>query len=137
MNDFAELLRRLRLEADLSQNALAKKTGVDPSYINRIERGERQPPSVGVIHDIARALELDEFSTNQLLLSAGYAPIIATNPQPATHPGLQLLNDFLSDEGISPEDRDFIERDIDLLEQHIRLIRKRRPSRASEEAESI
>ena len=135
--DFGDLLQRLRLKAGLSQNALAKKARIDPSYVNRIERSERQPPSLSVIHNIARALELDEFGTNQLLLSAGYAPITATNLQPATHPGLQLLNDFLSDEGISPEDRDFIERDIDLLEQHIRLIRKRRPSRASEEAESI
>ena len=135
--DFGDLLQRLRLKTGLSQNALAKKARVDPSYVNRIERGERQPPSLSVIHDIARALELDEFGTNQLLLSAGYAPITATNPQPATHPGLQLLSDFLSDEGILPEDRDLIERDLDLLEQHIRLIRKRRPNRASEEAESI
>lgn len=136
MNDFAELLRKLRLEAGLSQNALAKKTGVDPSYINRIERGERQPPSVGVIHDIARALELDSFSVDQLLLGAGYAPATAANPQRVIHPRLQLLGDFLSDENILPEDRDLIERDIDLLEEHIHLIRKRRRYKASDDTES-
>ena len=136
MNGFAELLQRLRLKAGLSQNALAKKAGVDPSYINRIERSERQPPSLGVIHDIARALELDEFSTNQLLLSAGYAPATTANPQLVTHPRLQLLGDFLSDDSISPEDRDLIERDLDLLGEHIRLIRKHRRYKVGEDTES-
>lgn len=129
MNDFAKLLQKLRLEAGLSQNALARKTGVDPSYINRVERGLRQPPSLGVIHDIAEALELDTFSTNQLLLSAGYAPVKTMSSQTASHPGLQLLSDFLSDEDVSPEHRDLVERDLDLIEQHIRLIRKQREKR--------
>ena len=137
MGHFADLLRKLRTEAALSQNALAKKVGIDPSYINRIEKGERQPPSVSVIHDIARALDLDEFGANQLLLSAGYAPATAFNSQPATHPGLHLLSDFLSDESVRSEDRDLIERDLDLLEQHIRLIRKRRPNKTNEGTESI
>lgn len=136
MDGFAELLQKLRLRAGLSQNALAKKAEVDPSYINRIERGERQPPSLSVIHDIARALELDEFSTSQLLLSAGYAPATTANPHLVAHPRLQLLGDFLSDGSISPEDRDLIERDLDLLEEHIRLIRKRRRYEASEDTNS-
>lgn len=136
MNSFAELLQRLRLKAGLSQNALAKKAGVDPSYINRIEKGERQPPSLSVVHDIARALDLEEFSTNQLLLSAGYAPATTANPQLVAHPRLQFLGDFLSDDSIPPEDRDLIERDLDLLEEHIRLIRKRRRYKASDDTES-
>ena len=136
MNDFAQLLRKLRLEAGLSQNALAKKTKVDPSYINRIERGERQPPSVDVIRDIARVLDLDEFVTNQLLLSAGYAPVTTISPQTVTHPGLTRLNEFLSDTNIPPEDRDLLERDLDLLDQHIQLLRKRQRNRDGEDAES-
>ena len=131
MNDFAQFLKKLRLESGLSQNALARRTGVDPSYINRLERGLRQPPSSGVIHDIAKALELDEYSTDQLLLSAGYAPTMDTNPQPVSHPGLQLLNDFLTDENVLPEHRGLIERDLDLVEQHIRLIRDQLETRGS------
>jgi hypothetical protein len=36
--DFGPLLRRLRLRAGLSQNQLAREGGVDPAYVNRLER---------------------------------------------------------------------------------------------------
>lgn len=126
MNDFAELLKRLRIDAGLSQSSLAQKAGVDPSYINRIEKGQRQPPSQSIIRELATALELDSFNTGQLLLSAGYAASTPKEPQFDFHPGLHLVNDFLGDEDVLPEHKDLIERDLDLIEQHIRLIRKQR-----------
>jgi transcriptional regulator with XRE-family HTH domain len=135
MRDFAGLLRKLRTEANLSQNALARKARVDPSYIHRIEKGERQPPSVSVIRDIAKALQLNESGTNQLLLSAGYAPVTAITSGPATHPGLQLVSDFLGDESVPPEERDLVERELELLEQRIRLVRKRRQSETADDTE--
>jgi transcriptional regulator with XRE-family HTH domain len=37
---FAEKLRALRLEKNISQDALSKLTDIDRSYIGRIDRGE-------------------------------------------------------------------------------------------------
>jgi transcriptional regulator with XRE-family HTH domain len=52
---FAELVRRLRLEAALSQEDLAAKAGLHPTYISRLERGLRAP-SLVVVAQLAEAL---------------------------------------------------------------------------------
>lgn len=43
MADFARVLRLLRSEKRLSQQALADKLGISKSAINMYERGEREP----------------------------------------------------------------------------------------------
>lgn len=40
---FGEILRRVRLEQNISQEALAFEAGVDRTFISRLERGTRQP----------------------------------------------------------------------------------------------
>lgn len=59
--DAATLLRKTRLEADLSVRALGKRAGVSPSTISRIEGG-RMDPTVGMLRQLlesaGRGLEL-------------------------------------------------------------------------------
>ena len=38
---FGVLLRTLREQAGLSQSALARQAGLDPSFVNRLESGRR------------------------------------------------------------------------------------------------
>ncbi len=52
---FGKRLRQLRLERDLTQEKLADKSGLDMSYIGRIERGE-QNSSLSVVGDLAKGL---------------------------------------------------------------------------------
>lgn len=52
---FGKRLRQLRLERGLTQEKLADKSGLDMSYIGRIERGE-QNSSLGVIGALAKGL---------------------------------------------------------------------------------
>jgi transcriptional regulator with XRE-family HTH domain len=83
---FAALLRALRLETGLSQNGLARRAGIDPAYINRLERPGQlrrggQPirgslPSRAVLCRVARVLGLDLIATDRLLYAAGLAPSI-------------------------------------------------------------
>ena len=73
-DDFAALLRRYRDRAGLSCNELARAVGVDPSYISRLERGEREPPRRRVIERLAEAFKLPLEDQDRLLVSAGYAP---------------------------------------------------------------
>src|SRR5581483_7435493 len=72
--EFATLLRRFRERADFSCNELARAVGVDPSYISRLERGEREPPRRPVVERLATALRLDVDDQDRLLVSAGYTP---------------------------------------------------------------
>lgn len=52
---FAAVLRRHREAAGLSQEALAEKASVHPTYVGLVERRQRNP-SINVAHAFARAL---------------------------------------------------------------------------------
>lgn len=74
---FGAAVRRLREQAGLSLNELARRAGVDPAYIHRIEgRGAQRPPLPrrAVVLSIAAALGSSPVQTDQLLALAGHAP---------------------------------------------------------------
>ena len=64
-----EHIRKKRLERRISQRQLAAMSGVSNSEISRIEAGERQNPSPGVLRAIAKALDVPY---EDLLAEAGY-----------------------------------------------------------------
>src|SRR5690349_15023575 len=78
------MLRRLRISAGLSQNRLAHEVGVDPAYVNQLERAGqvsrtgrvlRSPiPRRTIVCAIAQVLELGEDRADRLLYAAGLAP---------------------------------------------------------------
>ena len=69
----AFLLRTHRVAAGLSQNRLAAHVGVDPAYINRLERG-RHTPTAEVVRSVACALNLSDYDRAALFVSAGHWP---------------------------------------------------------------
>ena len=75
---FGAAVHTLRAAAGLSLNELARRAGVDPAYIHRIEaRGAPQRPPLPrrpVVLNIAAALGSDARQTDQLLALAGHAP---------------------------------------------------------------
>lgn len=74
VDTFGGVLARYRLRGGLSRNELGKRTGVDASYVSRLESGERGAPSRAVVEALARALDLGELARDRLLLAAGYTP---------------------------------------------------------------
>jgi transcriptional regulator with XRE-family HTH domain len=76
---FGAAVRRLRLQVGISLNQLARRAGVDPAYIHRIEAvstaAQRPPlPRRAVVQAIATALGSDPRQTDQLLALAGHVP---------------------------------------------------------------
>jgi len=57
--DFGTLLKRERIRAGLSQQALATKCGVSAVYIYRLEKGGIDPPSRAMCGGLANALDVD------------------------------------------------------------------------------
>jgi transcriptional regulator with XRE-family HTH domain len=56
--DFAVKFKKLRKKGNISLEALARKTGLDASYLEKIENGEATPP-VSTIIQISNALTVD------------------------------------------------------------------------------
>ena len=52
---FGQRVRELRAEHGISQDALARATGIDPTAIGRLERGSREPRLTTILR-IARGL---------------------------------------------------------------------------------
>ena len=55
----SDKIKILRVEKGLTQGALAKKSGISVAEICRIEKGERQNPSVNLLNKLLYALEVD------------------------------------------------------------------------------
>jgi len=77
---FAETLKQLRKKAGKSRYKLAQWSGLSEAYLLRLETGERANPSRDVVLMLALALtansdKLDLFDLEELLWSAGYAPL--------------------------------------------------------------
>jgi len=54
---FGEVIKRLRTERNLSQEALALNADIDRTYISDIEKGERNI-SINVAYKLANALQI-------------------------------------------------------------------------------
>jgi transcriptional regulator with XRE-family HTH domain len=103
-DEFASLLRSYRERSNRSRNNLAHEVGVDPSYLTRIEHGDREPPRQHIVEAIARALRLSIADRNRLLVAAGYAPLSVV--QLGTwDDALQAVADVLNDGRLSAEER--------------------------------
>jgi transcriptional regulator with XRE-family HTH domain len=101
---FGALLRRYREERGLSQNALAKKAGVNVGTVNRLESGERSPGGSEMVLALAGALELAPRERDLLLLAGGQFPGGVT-PAVLADPALLVAADILGDETIPAEQR--------------------------------
>ncbi len=74
---FGELLRWLRQRAGLSQNRLARLSGIDPAYVHRMETTPADEPVVprpGVLERLCDALELTRDERDRLFFAAGRCP---------------------------------------------------------------
>ena len=73
-----QVIKRRRLELDLTQEDLEERTGFTQSYISQVERGETRQPSRERLRMFADALDLDY---NDVLIIADYAPEFAGDPR--------------------------------------------------------
>ena len=74
---FGLLLRSLRVRVGLSQNQLARSAGVDPAYVNRLERAPAEStalPSRRVVLSLGEALDAGPVDVERLLVAAGLCP---------------------------------------------------------------
>jgi transcriptional regulator with XRE-family HTH domain len=89
-NNLNKIIRQQRVMIPLTLQELSAKSGVSPSHLGRIERGERFP-SAHILRKIAAPLGFEE---NELFALAGY---LSTQP-----PGIAEANTLYSGRGLDP-----------------------------------
>lgn len=67
-DELGSIVRRLREEKGASLVMIAKKCNISASYLGKIELGQRKDPSVFILQDIAKALDVKM----DFLLSGSY-----------------------------------------------------------------
>lgn len=73
LDDFRAFLRAARKRSGLTTYAIANEVGIDPSYVLRMETGERPPANPALVQALARVLRLSNLERRQLLTLAGHA----------------------------------------------------------------
>jgi len=104
---FGALLRSLRVRSGLSQNQLARRAGVDPAYVNRLERASPTSsslPSRKVVLALADTLDAGPVDVERLLVAAGLCPeaIVRLGGWDAS---LGDIADVLADSRLTHDDR--------------------------------
>ena len=69
---FAELLRGFRAERGLTQEVLARASGLSTDAIAAYEQGRRTPRHESAIYQLAEALGLDRLDASELRVAAGF-----------------------------------------------------------------
>lgn len=87
---FGQLLRQAREAAGISQRALAIRVGLDVSYINRLESGDRRPRRPTLLK-LATALGIQGQDLDAWLAACGLAPLplVVGLSEPPPSPGPQ------------------------------------------------
>lgn len=93
MVEFGATLARMRRNAGKSTLQIARALNVDPIFVERLERDGIRPPDRQMVVDIARALELNEAQTDELLWTANHLPHRMHQPDPRDARSVALFVD--------------------------------------------
>ncbi len=116
MTNFAKTINELRLKKEWSQRKLALISGVSNTEIGRIEKGEREKPSLTVISKLASAfgMSIDELLSMAGVTNSSYDVNIKKKPKKL----LELIEQeeyTLNGQIATPEDKEKIARVIEAL----------------------
>jgi predicted ATPase/DNA-binding XRE family transcriptional regulator len=81
-DSFGELLRRFRVAASLTQEALADRCRISPATVAAIEQGRRKAPRLSTVRLIADALELSAADREMLARAADHGGDPGPHPEP-------------------------------------------------------
>lgn len=118
MSTFGQTIKDFRLKKEWSQRKLALTSGISNTEINRIEKGERENPSLTVIQKLSAAFGI---TVDDLLAAAGITTRPATESttkQKKPKELIQLIEqeDYtLNGQVATPEDREKLAKIIEAL----------------------
>ena len=114
---FGEVLRTLRTARGISQAAVAARAGIDRSYVNRMEAGERGAPAGPAVEALIGALRLDPAEADRLTAAAGLLPRALRRLGP-DDPTVLLLAERLADPALAAGARDALRATVEAIVRH-------------------
>lgn len=102
--NIGSLIKKLRIDKELTQEQLAERAGITPNYVGEIERGKKIP-SVIVVFDIAKGLDM---AASDLVRGVEKAPKGKTD-------NAQLTRISQAVEGLNSKELDFVINTINAL----------------------
>ena len=114
-DSFGAVLRSLRERAGLSQSAVARRAGLDPSFVNRLESGQRSAER-SIAERLAAALDLEPADADRLLAAGGHLPSLFARVG-LQDPTLQIVVRILGDENLPPNEREDFREIVRLIGQ--------------------
>jgi transcriptional regulator with XRE-family HTH domain len=97
LEHFGQKILALRRKRQLTQKKLAALSGVSPSYLSRVERGQRQIPHPSLLSKLAAPLQVSEY---ELLFMAGYISGDCADDKPIPGHWQELVADPSLDEAV-------------------------------------
>ena len=114
---FGAVLRSLRTARGFSQAAVAARAGIDRSYVNRMEAGERGAPAGPAVEALIGALQLDPAEADRLTAAAGLLPRALRRLGP-DDPTVLLLAERLTDPALSAGARAALRTTVEAVVRH-------------------
>lgn len=104
IQELGQVLRERRLRLGATQAAVARRVGIDPSYLSRLEAGDPSYKSVGhdVLRQLAAALESDPVEFEAVLYDRPLPAPVATLPDYAERIPV-VARDVPASPGAGPE----------------------------------
>lgn len=91
--EFGATFARMRRNAGKTTLQIARALNIDPVLVERLERDGVRPPDRQMVVDLARALELNEVQTDELLWAGNHLPHRMHQPDPRDARSVALFVD--------------------------------------------
>jgi transcriptional regulator with XRE-family HTH domain len=92
---FGKLIAEWSATKKMSQAELARRIGIDPSYVNQISSGKKAPTNLSLLMRIAYALELDSNQIDQLFKAAQISQRSIRLPEDLPTEAYEMAADFI------------------------------------------
>lgn len=113
-SQFGDEIRRIRLELGFTLRKLSEKSGIELTYLSKLENNKTGNPEEATIEKLVKALDVDDEKRAELFRLARQIPSDLKSDITGRE---RMFKMFRSARGLSDEELDQIQKEIDKLKK--------------------